>query len=117
MTRLIRLSPTVLAEMEGALKDAWCQQFDDPTNATYRKIFSAVREQKDWDQKGVVIEADEADIKELKSRAEWNVGANGVCQENIGWSSDPQDRAYWRGRMRAYRALLSQIDKIGGGEF
>lgn len=105
----IRLTPTVLAEMAETMQDALVGKGNDPTNETYRKIHQATQ-QTNAPKRGIVVDLSEKDIAELKSRAEFNVGPNGVCMENLGWSSDPADKGYWLGRMRAYKSLLVQIN-------
>lgn len=107
----LRLTPAVVAEMEETIRDAVAGKNNDPTNATYLKIHQVLQQSKS-DKRGVVVEMGAQGVAELKSRAEFNVGINGVCQENLGWSTDPADKGYWLGRMRAYKALLAQINAI-----
>lgn len=106
----VRLTPAVLAEMAETIQDAVSGKNVDPTDETYRKIHQAAQAAKS-NKHGLVIELDAKDVAELKSRAEFNVGPNGVCLENLGWSTDPADKGYWLGRMRAYKGLLAQINK------
>jgi hypothetical protein len=44
------------------------------------------------------------ELAELRSRTANELGPGGVCAENLGWSSDFTDRAYWMGRQRAFAA-------------
>lgn len=104
----LRLTPAVLAEMSETIKDAMAGKGNDPTDATYRKIHLAALAAAPK-ARGILVEVDEQDLLELRGRAEFNVGPNGVCMENLGWSTDPADKGYWLGRMRAYKGLLSQI--------
>lgn len=108
----VRLTPAVLAEMVETMRDAVAGKTNDPTNATYIKVHQALQQSKANKRGGIVISLDQHDLAELKGRAEFNVGSNGVCQENLGWSTDPSDKGYWLGRMRAYTALLAQINAI-----
>lgn len=109
----LRVTPAVLDEIEPAIADALANKNNnDPSDETYRKIHQA-RQQANSLRRGVMVSLNERDVAELKSRADYNVGPAGVCQENLGWSSDPADRGYWLGRMRAYKALLAQIAAIG----
>lgn len=105
----LRLTPAVLAEMAETIQDAVAGKGADPTHATYRKIQQAAQSAK-ANKRGLVVELDNKDVAELKSRAEFNVGPDGVCLENLGWSTDPADKGYWLGRMRAYKGLLAQIN-------
>lgn len=105
----LRITPSVIDEMEGSLED--CQRgHGDPTDKTYIKILAAINATQRYWKKGVVIDADDDDIRELKHRADYQVGSGGVCQENIADIMDRSERGYWLGRLNAYRALLRQIN-------
>lgn len=108
----LRLTPAVLGEMEGAIFDALAGKNPCDTDATYLKIHEALQKEGRTPKKGLVIEFDARDVAELHSRADYNVGREGVCQENLGWSTALEDRGYWLGRMRAYKALLAQIEAL-----
>ena len=105
----IRLTPAVLAEMRDTMADAVAGKTNDPSDATYAKIHQALHAASGADR-GLALDLNDADIAELKSRAEFNAGPNGPSPENIGWSSDPADKGYWLGRLRAYKSLLAQIE-------
>lgn len=105
----LRITPAVLAEMAETIQDAVAGTTADPTHATYRKIHNAALAS-NATSRGLLLDFDADDIAELRSRAQFNVGPDGVCMENLKWSTDPADKGYWLGRMRAYKGLLAQID-------
>lgn len=110
----LRITSALQREMEDAITDArtnLIRNTPDPSDKVYLKIHAAIEAV--TGDRPVVIEVSPEDVAELKSRAEYEVGANGVCDENIRCSSEFADRAYWLGRKRAYSALLRQI-KQGG---
>lgn len=106
----IRITPAIQREFEDPIADALAGLkcgARDPSDGVYIKVYAAMQTLK---RPGPVsIDADEAEAGELKSRAEYEVGPNGVCAENISYSSDFRDRLYWLCRKRAYTALLRQI--------
>jgi hypothetical protein len=108
----LRISPTILDEVSSAIEDALAHQergTPDPTDPTYLKIDAAANAAKSH-KNGFIIEADEADLFELKDRAEYNVGPGGCCYENLqDCRFDKTERIYWFNRIRAYKALLKQI--------
>lgn len=107
----LRISPTILDEVSSAIEDALAHQergTADPTDPTYLKIDAAANAAKSH-KNGFFIDADADDLLELKDRAEYNVGPGGCCYENLEDSHDRYDRAYWLGRIRAYRSLIKQI--------
>lgn len=108
----IRLTPAILAEIEETMLDAIKGTNNDPSNSTYCKIYAALQQQLKTAKRGIVIQANIRDLDELRSRAEFNVGDNGVCKENLTWSTDPVDKGYWLGRMKAYKSLLAQIEAL-----
>lgn len=106
----LRITPAIQSEVEGPIEDALAHQarnIVDPSDAVYLKIKAAANAVKGI--RTVTIEADAADVRELVSRAENEVGVGGVCNENIADIHDFADRAYWLGRKRAYCALLRQL--------
>lgn len=110
----LRITPAIQSEVEDAMTDARANEqrgHPDPSDSVYLKIHAAMESYPGT--KPVVIEATDQEVSELRSRATYEVGANGVCDENIAESSDMADRAYWLGRKRAYTALLNQINKGG----
>jgi len=107
----LRFSPVILDEMQDAIHDA-VEKTDDPTNITYLKIHHALQKKSNDRRYGITVTLNAQDVAELKSRAEYNVGRNGVCQENLDCSYSPEDRRYWNGRMRSYKAFLTQLNKL-----
>lgn len=103
----IKLTPTILDELSCAIEDAQQPGSTDPADVTYRKIAAAAEAGGGY-YKPVLVDLDDADVGELKSRAEYNVGPHGVCAENLAYCHR-EDRGYWLGRLNAYRALLRQI--------
>lgn len=108
----IRLTPSILLEMEEAIEDAVKAKCADKSNALYQKIRAALESGKGT-KRGLVLDVDDQCLDELRDRTLWNVGPDGVCKENLGWSTDAVDKGYWLGRMRAYNALLVQLNKLG----
>lgn len=105
---MLRITPAIQSEVEGAIEDAVGRKGSDPSDGVYLKIHAAMKASKGV--KTVSIEPDDNEVRELKSRAEYEVGPNGVCAENIADCYEFADRAYWLGRQRAYKALLKQIN-------
>lgn len=106
----IRITPAIQQAFEDPITDSLARSADgpqDPSDAVYLKVHAAMQARKGVGP--VVIAADVEDLRELKSRSEYEVGSQGVCQENIADSTSFVDRAYWLGRQRAYRALLKQL--------
>lgn len=101
----LHITPAVLSEMEGAITDARANalgingDYRDPSDPTYLKIADAIT------SRGATIEADENDLRELNSRAKYVV--EDVVPDNLSWGTD---RGYWLGQLRAYRALLKQMN-------
>lgn len=106
----LRITPAIQYECENAIVDATQPNRGDadPSDGVYLKIHASMEAKKGV--KAVVIDADGVDIRELKSRAEYEVGPNVVCAENIADCYEFSERAYWLGRQRAYKALLKQIN-------
>lgn len=107
----IHLTPAVIAEMEETIQDAIKAANPTSEDLTYRKIHAALVSTK-LTRRGLLIDLNEDDLREIRSRTETNVGRDGVCQENLQWSSDPADRGYWLGRMRAYTSLQNQLNRL-----
>lgn len=106
----IRITPAIQQAFEDPIMDALARPADgpkDPSDGLYLKVHAAMQARNG--DGPVVIEADADDLKELRSRADYEVGSMGVCQENIASSTAVEDRMYWLGRQRAYRALLKQV--------
>ena len=107
----IRLTPCILDEVRDAVCDVMSKVndndvliTDDPSDHVYFKIANAQRK-----NGATVIDADERDVQELMSRALYNIES--VIPENLEYySSYPEDRGYWLGRMRAYKSLVKQIN-------
>jgi hypothetical protein len=97
----IRISTTLYDEMEPAMEDAVKNEArgaPDPSDPVYLKLRNAT-----WRKSGIVIDANESEIDELRSRALYKVD---VAKENM--EGDP---GFWRGQLAAWRALLKQINK------
>lgn len=105
----VRITPTIMDEIQYTIADSLERLEDnritDPTDHTYIKIGQAA-----GDKNSCTFEADEADIKELRERALYNVDSTGVVWENLSDAYDKYERAYWLSRLRAYRALLKQLE-------
>lgn len=106
----VRLTPCILDEVRDAVCDVMSKVTDDgilvtsdPSDHVYFKIANAQT------KKGAtVIDADERDVEELMARALYNIES--VIPENLEYyGSYPEDRGYWLGRLRAYKALVKQI--------
>lgn len=105
----IKITKAIQEELRETISDAFGHKQNgmlDPSDPIYIKIGNA---QGFGSGKTITVDADETDAAELKSRAMYEAGPDGVCNENISWSSDFYDRAYWLGRKRAYTALLKQL--------
>lgn len=106
---LVRITPSMQEYLSDAIADSVAREAPQPTDGVYLKVHEAVKAAK---RPGltVTIVASAADLRELTSRANYECGPGGVCDENIGWSSTPTDKAYWMARKRAYKALLAQVE-------
>lgn len=106
---LLRITPAMQEYLSDAIEDSVKRQAAQASDGVYLKIHDARRAAKKAGQT-VTIVASSADLRELSSRCENEVGSNGVCDENIGYSSAFADRAYWMSRKRAYKALQAQLE-------
>lgn len=107
----VRITACILDEVRDAISDVLNKVnedgvlvTEDPSDYVYFKIANAL------DKKGpCVIDADDRDVKELISRADYNITS--VIPENLEYfgNSYPEDRYYWIGRLRAYKALMKQL--------
>lgn len=96
----LRISTTVLDEVEPAIEDAVknvARGTPDPSDPVYLKLHAAP-----WKKSGILIDADPQEVKELLSRASYKIE---VAQDNM--SDEP---AFWRGQLAAWRALIKQIN-------
>lgn len=94
----LRLSPTILDDVQTAIDDTLRRvpgDNFDPTDRTYRKIHEAKRT-----SAGVVIDADEADIKELVGRGRDRID---VANENLDQGYDVR---HYQAQIRAWKALI-----------
>ena len=101
----IKVSTTLFDEMEPAIADAVKSRAagtPDPTDPVYLNLHEAT-----WRKSGILIDATDAEIKELLSRAQYKIE---VALENM--SDEP---TFWRGQLAAWRALIRQIHKGGIG--
>lgn len=106
----VRITPAIQNEVEGPIEDALRREKAgeiDPTDVVYLKIHEAMQRARRI--RPVLIQASLADLRELASRAENEIGPTGICSENIADCYDFADRAYWLGRARAYRALFKHV--------
>lgn len=104
MRMRVTITPTIQAELEPSISSMLENKKKgrtDPTDPTYEKIKAAIEAGKPG--RPVVIDADGADLAELKSRASYEIE---TCQENLEWESE---RGVWLGRLRAWRALLRNV--------
>lgn len=106
----VRITPTIMDEIQYTIADSLGRleenRITDKTDYTYIKIGQAA-----GDKSSCTFEADEADIKELRERAIFNVEKPyGTCWQNLADAYDKHERAYWSGRLRAYNALLKQLN-------
>ena len=95
----LRISTTLYDEMEPAIEDAETNRArgtPDPSDPVYLKLKDAT-----WKKSGIVIDASEAEVDELLSRAEYKIE---VALENMH-----DEPAFWRGQLAAWRALVKQI--------
>lgn len=96
----LNISTTLYDEMEPAIEDAVknrARGTPDPSDPVYLKIHEAT-----WRKTGIVIDVDAGELAELRDRAEYKIE---VAIENM--SDEPP---FWRGQLRAWRALLRQIE-------
>lgn len=106
----IRITPALHDAFAESLADARqnaLRNNPDAADPVYLKIATA------WPaatKRGILIEVTADELAELRSRTANELGPGGVCAENLGWSSDFTDRAYWMGRQRAFAALQRQLD-------
>jgi len=101
----IRISTTLYEEMEPAIEDAVKNRAcgtPDPSDPVYLKLHEAV-----WKKSGIVLDLTDAEVCELRSRAEYKIE---VAQENMR-----DEPPFWRGQLRAWRALLGQINNTTTG--
>lgn len=106
---LVRITPAMQEYLRDAIEDSVKRQAPGPSDAVYLKIDEAQKAAKRHGQTLTIV-ATAADLRELADRATYEVGPGGVCDENIGWSSEPADKTYWTARKRAYKALLAQVE-------
>lgn len=108
----IRITPALYDAFSEAITDAEQnvkRNAPQASDSVYLKIAQA------WPKatkRGILIDPSLEEVAELRSRTDYELGASGVCAENIGWSSDFTDRAYWMGRKRAFEALRRQLDAL-----
>jgi hypothetical protein len=96
----LKISTTLYDEMEPAIEDAVknrARGTPDPSDPVYLKIHEAT-----WRKTGIMIDVDTGELAELRDRATYKIE---VALENM--SDEPP---FWRGQLRAWRALLRQID-------
>lgn len=106
---LVRITPAMQEYLSDAISDALGRAVPQPSDAVYLKVQEARKGAKRPGQT-VTIVASVADLRELADRANYEAGPGGVCDENIGWSSEPADKTYWMARKRAYKSLLIQVE-------
>lgn len=106
---LVRITPAMQEYLSDAIADSLRRPEPQPGDAVYLKVHEAKQAAKRPGQT-VTIVASTADLRELASRASYEAGPGGVCDENIGWSSAAVDKTYWMARKRAYKALLAQVE-------
>ena len=105
----VRITKGVMDEIQYTIADSFQRleedRVTDMTDHTYIKIGYAA-----GNKSSCVFEASEEDVRELRERALYNVGPSGVVWENLQDAYEKYDRAYWLGRLSAYRALLKQLE-------
>jgi len=101
----LRIPPAVLDEMTPAMEDAQ-RPNSDPTSKTYLKILAA---EDTATRLGATIDADDDDIAEIKSRADYVLTS--IVPDNLDWSSDPEDKRFYRRMRDGYRSLVKQLSR------
>lgn len=95
----LQITYAILSDVEPAVEDALGRQTGstDPTDPTYLKIHNGTP-----NSRGVVIDADMADLKELIDRGKYKIE---VALENV---ADNYDAPHWRGQLKAWRSLVAK---------
>jgi len=99
----LQITDAILYDVEPAIEDAIGRATGstDPTDPTYLKIHNGKK-----NSRGCVIDANEADLKELISRGKYKIE---VAIENI---QNNDDAPHWRGQLRAWRSLIEKAKLI-----